>query len=82
MANRDDVTIRILKTGEVLIEFQGREVRRVKDLAAFLEETVGKVEVFDAGDDGSPGGRVELEDLAGRDSEEEKDPQRLRLREL
>lgn len=78
---RQDFTIRVTRKGEIIVEAEGMEARQVKDLIQFFEETLGPAKVLD-GDGPEGGGRVELEDRLGRESvEEERTPERLRLRE-
>lgn len=77
----EEYTIRILPTGEVIVEGEAVDMRVIKDLAAYLRETMGPIRVEqEVGDDA--GGRVQifLEDFAGREEDVETEKERLRLR--
>lgn len=77
----EEYTIRILPTGEVIVEGEAVDMRVIKDLAAYLRETIGPIRVEqEVGDDA--GGRVQifLEDFAGREEDVETEKERLRLR--
>jgi len=78
----EEYTIRIRRDGRIEIEGEGVTPRQIKDIAAFLSETVGPLRI-EAGSDA--GGRVELsiEDLATDGiADEEQVGERLRLREM
>jgi hypothetical protein len=64
---QEEFTVRVTRKGEIIIESGGMEVRRVKDLMAYLEETLGPVKSVMSTDDPSADGRVLLEDDALRE---------------
>jgi len=77
----EEYTIRILPTGEIIVEGEAVDMRTIKDLAEYLRETLGPIRVEqEVGDDA--GGRVQLylEDFAGREVEQEEEKERMRLR--
>lgn len=76
----EEYTIRITKNGEVIIESEDGTVQQLRDLAAFLRETMGPVRLTERDGDGGDS-RVRFEDYAGRASEEEEERERTRLRD-
>lgn len=71
MMAKEEFTVRITKKGEILIELDGMPVRRVKDLIAYFEETLGPARQVDTEGGDAGGGMVEIDDLLGREGEEE-----------
>jgi hypothetical protein len=82
---REEFTIRITKKGEVIVELDGMPVRRVKDLMAYLEETIGPARQLLDGDDPTGSASVPIEDLTGLEGESEaateEEAPRLRLQD-
>jgi hypothetical protein len=77
----EEYTIRILPTGEIIVEGEAVDMRVIKDLAEYLRETLGPIRVEqEVGDDA--GGRVQLflDEFAGREAEQDVEKERLKLR--
>lgn len=67
---QEEFTIRIDRKGRVTIECPGLDPQRLRDLAAYLQETLGPLRIA-PGTPENPGPFVEIEDLAGRENIDE-----------
>lgn len=78
---QEDFSMRILPTGEIILELDGLPEKRIRDLLEYIEETLGPVRIINTGgeDDGGVRLRPISEEEAAEDTD--KDRHRLRLRE-
>lgn len=73
---KEEFTVRVTRTGEIFVEFEGLPPRRVQDLMKYLEETLGPARlVANTGEPTAPGS-VELE---AEEQEQAEEKPRLRL---
>jgi len=77
----EEFQIRITRKGEIFVEIEGMPARRIKDLASYFEETLGPIKSVESTGDGGASQQLALEDLLGREPEEQTDEKRLRLGE-
>lgn len=69
--------MRILPTGEIILELEGLPPRRIKDLLDYIEETLGPVRIIEG--PGEDGGAIHLQ-LERFNPEEEQEDETPRLR--
>jgi hypothetical protein len=77
----EEFRIRITRKGEIFVEIDGLPPRRIKDLASYFEETLGPIQSVESTGDGGAQQQLALEDLLGREPEEQAEEKRLRLGE-
>ncbi len=84
--DKEEFTIRVTRKGELILDLRGLPPRRVKELVAYFEETLGPTRQLAADSGGSASGGEELveeEDIrAAAEVDEDQDEERPRLRIL
>lgn len=77
---QEEFSMRILPTGEIILELDGLPEKRIRDLLDYIEETLGPVRIIETSDE--DGGSIRLRPMTGEETpEDEKDRHRLRIRE-
>lgn len=72
--------MRILPTGEIILELDGLPPRRIKDLLDYIEETLGPVRIIEG--PGEDGGSIHLQlERFNEDEEKAEEAPRLKMRD-